>query len=335
LYTNGPFTDLCRGPHAPTTKSIGAFKLMSVAGAYWRGDSKRTMLTRIYGTAFFSKAQLEEYLELIERAKERDHRKLGKELGLFMFSESRPAVRSGSRLARRSGTRWRSWRDGTWQRGYMEVKTPQIYDAELWKHLRPLGQVPREHVHFTRSRGGEMGVKPMNCPGHVHLYGSQRHSYRDLPVRYAEPGCCTATSPPARSTACCVCAHFAQDDGHIFCTEEQVEDEVQALPGDGFATYALFGFEPRLELSTRPEKRIGTDEMWDHAEARCSGARAQRAPVRAWPGRRRLLRPQDRHAHDRLAGALLAAGHGAARLLDARALRSGATPARTTPSTAR
>ena len=188
LYTNGPFTDLCRGPHAPSTKSVGAFKLTSVAGAYWRGDSTRTMLTRIYGTAFFSKAQLEEYLERVERAKERDHRKLGKELGLFMFSDVSPGAAfwlpPGAAI-------WNQLvavsREMGRARATNEVKTPLIYDAELWKTSGHWGKY-RKNMFTVKVEEREMGVKPMNCPGHAHLYASQRHSYRDLPVRYSEPG---------------------------------------------------------------------------------------------------------------------------------------------------
>jgi len=188
LYTNGPFTDLCRGPHAPTTKSVGAFKLNSVAGAYWRGDSSRTMLTRIYGTAFFSKAELSEHLARLEQAKARDHRKLGRELGLFTFSELSPGAAfwlpAGTSvfnalvgLSRRMGR----------ERGYSEVKTPQIYDAELWRTSGHWGKY-REHMFTLDVEGREMGIKPMNCPGHAHLFSTSRHSYRDLPVRYSEPG---------------------------------------------------------------------------------------------------------------------------------------------------
>ena len=199
LYTNGPFTDLCRGPHAPTTKSVGAFKLTSVAGAYWRGDSTRTMLTRIYGTAFFSKAQLEEYLERVELAKERDHRKLGKELGLFTFSDVSPGAAFWLPPGRRSGTSsWRSRARWARERGYEEVKTPLIYDAELWKTSGHWGKY-RKNMFTVKVEEREMGVKPMNCPGHAHLYASQRHSYRDLPVRYSEPGLLHRNEPSGRA----------------------------------------------------------------------------------------------------------------------------------------
>ncbi len=272
LYTNGPFTDLCRGPHAPTTKSVGAFKLLSVAGAYWRGDSTRTMLTRIYGTAFFSKAQLEEYLERVEQAKERDHRKLGKELGLFMFSDVSP----GAAFWLPPGTAiWNQLvavsREMGQERGYEEVKTPLIYDAELWKTSGHWGKY-RKNMFTVQVEEREMGVKPMNCPGHAHLYAAQRHSYRDLPVRYSEPGLLHRNEPSGVLHGLLRVRHFAQDDAHIFCTEEQVQEEVRGCLEMTFATYELFDFEVRLELSTRPDERIGTDEMWDKAEEKLKNA---------------------------------------------------------------
>jgi threonyl-tRNA synthetase len=272
LYTNGPFTDLCRGPHAPTTKSVGAVKLLSVAGAYWRGDSTRTMLTRIYGTAFFSKAQLEEYLERVEQAKERDHRKLGKELGLFMFSDVSP----GAAFWLPAGTAmWNALvavsRKMGQERGYTEVKTPLIYDAELWKTSGHWGKY-KENMFTVKVEEREMGVKPMNCPGHAHLFKSQRHSYRDLPVRYSEPGLLHRNEPSGVLHGLLRVRHFAQDDAHIFCTEEQVGEEVKGCLEMAFATYGLFDFDVRLELSTRPEQRIGSDEMWDKAEGELENA---------------------------------------------------------------
>jgi threonyl-tRNA synthetase len=266
LYTNGPFTDLCRGPHAPSTKTVGAFKLNSVAGAYWRGDSTRTMLTRIYGTAFFTKAELEEHLERIEQAKARDHRKLGRELGLFAFSEVSPGAAfwlpAGTgvfnelvAVSRRMGA----------ERGYSEVKTPQIFDSELWKTSGHWGKY-RENMFTLQVEGREMAVKPMNCPGHCQLFSLSRHSYRDLPVRYSEPGLLHRNEASGVLHGLLRVRHFAQDDGHIFCTEEQVQEEVRGCLEMAFATYKLFDFDVSLELSTRPEQRVGTDEMWDRAE---------------------------------------------------------------------
>jgi threonyl-tRNA synthetase len=266
LYTNGPFTDLCRGPHAPTTATVAAFRLASVAGAYWRGDSSRTMLTRIYGTAFFSKADLEAYLERIEQAKARDHRKLGRELGLFAFSEVSPGAafwlpagtsifNSLVEVSREMGR----------TRGYTEVKTPQIFDAELWKTSGHWGKY-RENMFTLQIDEREMAIKPMNCPGHAHLFSMHRHSYRELPVRFSEPGLLHRYEASGVLHGLLRVRHFAQDDGHIFCTEEQVQDEVSGCVRMAFDTYALFDLEVRLELSTRPAERLGSDEMWDRAE---------------------------------------------------------------------
>jgi len=266
LYTNGPFTDLCKGPHAPTTKRVGAFKLLSVAGAYWRGDSTRTMLTRIYGTAFFSKAQLEEYLERVERAKERDHRKLGKELGLFMFSDLSP----GMPFWQPAGTHiWNEltglWRRENVARGYTEVRTPILYDVGLWKQSGHWDKF-RENMYFTEVEGRQMGLKPMNCPAHVQLYKDEPRSYRDLPIRYAEQGLVHRHEPSGTLHGLLRVRSITQDDGHIFCTAEQIEEEVLRCLDFGYDLYSLFGFEPRVELSTRPENRLGSDETWDHAE---------------------------------------------------------------------
>jgi threonyl-tRNA synthetase len=275
LYTNGPFTDLCRGPHAPSTATVKAFRLGSVAGAYWRGDSTRTMLTRIYGTAFFSKKALEEHLERIEQAKARDHRKLGRELGLFTFSEVSPGAAFGLPagtsvynelvgLSRRMGS----------ERGYSEVKTPLIFDSELWKTSGHWGKY-REHMFTLAVEDREMAVKPMNCPGHCQLFATMRHSYRDLPLRYSEPGLLHRNEPSGVLHGLLRVRHFAQDDGHIFCTEEQVQEEVRGCLEMAFATYALFDFDVRLELSTRPEQRIGDDELWDRAELKLTQALEQ------------------------------------------------------------
>jgi threonyl-tRNA synthetase len=274
LYTNGPFTDLCRGPHAPSTKAIGAFKLSSVAGAYWRGDSSRTMLTRIYGTAFFSKAELEAHLQRLEQARARDHRKLGRELGLFTFSEVSPGAAfwlpAGTTVFNELVAVSRSMGR---ERGYTEVKTPQIFDSELWKTSGHWGKF-RENMFTLQVEGREMGVKPMNCPGHLHLFGTQRHSYRDLPVRYSEPGLLHRNEASGVLHGLLRVRHFAQDDAHIFCTDEQVQDELAGCLQMLFDTYAMFDFDVRLELSTRPEVRSGSDEMWDHAEDQLAKALA-------------------------------------------------------------
>jgi threonyl-tRNA synthetase len=272
LYTNGPFTDLCRGPHAPSTKTVGAFRLQSVAGAYWRGDSTRTMLTRIYGTAFFSKADLEEHLERLEQARARDHRKLGRELDLFQFSELTP----GAPLWKPAGMAvWNAlldlWREENRARGYEEVKTPILFDVDLFKQSGHWEKY-RENMYFTEVDERPMGLKPMNCPAHIQIYKDARRSYRDLPIRYSEAGLVHRHEPSGVLHGLLRVRHITQDDAHIFCTEQQVQEEVVQCLRFGFHLYELFGFQPRLELSTRPAQRIGSDEMWDRAEGALEGA---------------------------------------------------------------
>ena len=272
LYTNGPFTDLCRGPHAPTTKTVGAFKLNSVAGAYWRGDSSRTMLTRIYGTAFFTKAELDEHLERLEQARLRDHRRLGRELELFMFSELSP----GGPFWKPAGMAiWNAltelWRNENRSRGYEEVRTPILYDVELFKQSGHWDTY-REHMYFTDVEERPMALKPMNCPAHILIYKDNRRSYRDLPIRYSEAGLVHRHEPSGVLHGLMRVRHITQDDAHIFCTEDQVQEEVVHCLRFAFFLYELFGFEPRLELSTRPPKRIGSDDMWDRAEGALAGA---------------------------------------------------------------
>lgn len=270
LYTNGPFTDLCRGPHAPTTKKIGAIKLLSVAGAYWRGDSTRTMLTRIYGTAFFSKKELAEHLELLEQAKARDHRKLGKELGLYYFTDASPGsafwTPAGTTIFNQLVALSREMGD---VRGYTEVKTPQLYDASLWKTSGHWDKY-RDDMFLT-STGDErpMGFKPMNCPGHYELYTQTRWSYKDLPVRFSEPGLLHRNELSGTLHGLMRVRQFCQDDAHLFVTEDQLLDEITACIEFAKATYDLFGFtedDIKYELSTRPDNRLGTDEQWDLAE---------------------------------------------------------------------
>jgi threonyl-tRNA synthetase len=267
LYTNGKFTDLCRGPHTPSTKRIGAFKLQSVAGAYWRGDADRQMLTRVYGTAFFKPKDLEEYLKQLEEARARDHRKLGQELKLFFLSDLSP----GSPFWQPNGMAlWNElttlWREENAKRDYHEVKTPILLDVELWKRSGHWDQY-RDNMYFTEVEGRTMGLKPMNCPAHVQIYKSERRSYRDLPIRYSEAGLVHRHEPSGTLHGLLRVRHITQDDAHIFCTEEQIPQEVQRCLDFGFAIYDRFGFEPRLELSTRPAKRVGSEEMWDRAEA--------------------------------------------------------------------
>jgi threonyl-tRNA synthetase len=267
LYTNGPFTDLCLGPHSPSTKRIKAFKLQSVAGSYWRGDARRQMLTRVYGTAFFSARDLDAYLEQLERARANDHRRLGPQLGLFGFSDTAPGMtfwypagtqvfNSLVNLSREMGA----------PRGYTEVKTPLLFDSSLWKTSGHWDKY-REHMFVTESADTPMALKPMNCPGHAQLYSMRPHSYRDLPVRYSEPGLLHRNEPSGTLHGLLRTRHFVQDDAHIFCTEDQIQEEVAACLEFGFAIYEIFALDVRLELSTRPDQRIGSDALWDHSEA--------------------------------------------------------------------
>src|SRR5215211_5297643 len=276
LYTNDGFTDLCRGPHAPDTGRIKAFKLLSLAGAYWRGDASRQMLTRIYGTAFHSKAELDAHLERLEQARARDHRRLGRELGLFMFSELSPGMPfwlpDGMVVLNELTELWR--RENA-ARGYREVRTPILYDVDLFKSSGHW-DVYRENMYFTEVEERAMGLKPMNCPAHIQLYKDARRSYRDMPIRYSEAGLVHRHEPSGTLHGLLRVRHITQDDAHIFCTEEQIAEEVNRCLDFGYAIYDTFGFEPRLELSTRPEKRIGAEEMWDRAEAALEDALVQR-----------------------------------------------------------
>jgi threonyl-tRNA synthetase len=267
LYTNGPFTDLCRGPHAPSTKRIKAFKLQSVAGAYWRGDSSRPMLTRVYGTAFFSTNDLKDHLERLDRARANDHRVLGPQLGLFTFSDVAP----GSAFWLPAGTQVFNElvnlsREMNRERGYTEVKTPQLYDSSLWTTSGHWDKY-RANMFVTESEDRAIAIKPMNCPGHAHLYSLRRHSYRDLPVRYFEPGLLHRNEPSGTLHGLLRVRHFTQDDAHIFCTEDQIQAEIAGCLELAFATYWIFGLDVRVELSTRPEQRIGDDTLWDRSEA--------------------------------------------------------------------
>jgi threonyl-tRNA synthetase len=272
LYRNGPFTDLCRGPHAPSTGRIKAFKLLSLAGAYWRGDERNKMLTRIYGTAFLSQKELERHLEMLEQARARDHRRLGPQLGLFMLRDEAPGMPfylpHGVTVVNEIQ---RVVREQLLRRGYQEIRTPQILDVELWKRSGHWENY-RENMFFTQSGEGEdrrqYAVKPMNCPGACLVFGSQRHSYRDLPLRLAEFGLCTRNEREGVLHGLLRVRAFTQDDGHVYCTEDQIVGEVRDITEAIDELYALFGFDDvRVELSTRPEKSIGTDEQWDMAEA--------------------------------------------------------------------
>jgi threonyl-tRNA synthetase len=268
LYRNGPFEDLCRGPHGPSTGRIKAVKLSSVAGAYWRGDEKRQMLTRIYGTAFFSKKDLDAHLERIEQARARDHRRLGPQLGLFMLREEAP----GMPFWLPNGTTLLHLIEAEVQaqlrkRGYQEIATPQVLDEELW-HRSGHWDNYRDDMYFMEADGRRLALRPMNCPGACLVFDSERHSYRELPLRLAEFGRVSRNEREGVLHGLLRVRAFTQDDAHVYCTEEQITDEVASICEAIDELYARFGFEGvRVELSTRPEKSMGSEEQWEKAEA--------------------------------------------------------------------
>ena len=268
LYTQGDFTDLCRGPHVPSTGRLKAFKLTSLAGAYWRGSEQNEMLQRIYGTAFPSPKELKQHLALLEEAKRRDHRKLGRELDLFSFHPEAPASPffhpKGAIVYNQLIAYIRRLYD---RFGYSEVVTPQILDVELWKRSGHYDNY-RENMYFTEADERAMAVKPMNCPSHCLLFSGGTRSYRDLPLRLADFGRLHRYERSGVTAGLTRVRSFAQDDAHIFCTPDQIESEVSRVIDMLFATYDLFGFaERRIYLGTRPEKSIGDAAMWERAEA--------------------------------------------------------------------
>jgi threonyl-tRNA synthetase len=269
FYTQGDFTDLCRGPHLQDSGPIKALKLTSLAGAYWRGDEHNTQLTRIYGTAFFSQDDLDTYLEQLEEARRRDHRRLGVQLDLFHLSEHSP----GSPFWHPRGmVIWNVLEDlrrrENARRGYSEVKTPRLYDIETYITSGHYENY-EENMFFVEGHEDEkrLALKPMNCPGHMLLFGSRLRSYRDLPLRYAESSTLHRDERGGTLHGLLRVKHITQDDAHVFVTEEQIQPEIDAMIEFASDLYDLFGVKPRAELSTRPEKRLGTDEQWDHAEA--------------------------------------------------------------------
>jgi threonyl-tRNA synthetase len=268
LYREGDFIDLCRGPHVPSTGKLKVFKLMKVAGAYWRGDSKNEMLQRIYGTAWATKQEQDAYLHMLEEAEKRDHRKLGRELDLFHFQDEGPGLvfwhPKGWVLWQQVEQYMRKvYRDN----GYQEVKAPQILDLSLWKKTGHWDNY-RENMFTTESENRVYGLKPMNCPGHVQIFNANLHSYRELPLRYGEFGQCHRNEPSGSLHGMMRVRGFTQDDGHIFCTEDQLQDECASFTALLQKVYADFGFtEVLYKVATRPEKRIGSDESWDKAEA--------------------------------------------------------------------
>jgi len=273
LYTQGDFTDLCRGPHVSSTGKLKIFKLLKVAGAYWRGNSNNEMLQRIYGTAWSTQEQLDAHLFKLEEAEKRDHRKLGRKLDLFHSQEESP----GMVFWRPKG--WELWQQveqymrGVYKNnGYQEVKCPQILDVSLWKKSGHWDNF-RENMFFTASENREYAVKPMNCPGHVQIFNSGLRSYKDLPLRYGEFGGCHRNEPSGALHGLMRVRAFTQDDGHIFCTQEQIEKEVVDFHRLALKTYADFDFKDiEIKLALRPEQRLGDDATWDHAEAALRGA---------------------------------------------------------------
>ena len=268
LYKNGPFEDLCRGPHGPGTKKIKVIKLNSVAGSYWRGDENREQLTRIYGTAFFNKEDLADYLEKIEQAKARDHRRLGPQLNLFMLREEAPGMPfwlpNGTVLLELIEKEVRQQLD---KHGYQEIATPHVMDEELW-HRSGHWENYVDDMYFMEVDDRRFALRPMNCPGACLVYGHERHSYRDLPLRLAEFGRVTRNEREGVLHGLLRVRAFTQDDAHVYCTEDQIEGEVTDICNSIDELYSRFGFEDvSVELSTRPEKSLGSDELWEKAEA--------------------------------------------------------------------
>ena len=273
LYSQGNFTDLCRGPHVPTTSRLKVFKLMKLAGAYWRGDSHNEMLQRIYGTAWTKKEDQDAYLRRLEEAEKRDHRKLGKQLELFHIQEEAP----GMVFWHPKG--WVIWqqveqymREILRNNGYLEIRTPSVLDKGLWERSGHWENF-RENMFITQSEEREFAVKPMNCPGHVQVFKQGLKSYRELPLRLAEFGSCHRNEPSGALHGIMRVRAFTQDDAHIFCAESQVQDEAVRFIDLLQKVYSGFRFQEVLvKLSTRPEKRVGSEEQWDKAEAALQSA---------------------------------------------------------------
>ena len=286
LYSEGGFTDLCRGPHVPSTGKLKHFKLMKVAGAYWRGDHRNEMLQRIYGTAWATKEDLQQYLTMLEEAEKRDHRKLGRELDLFHIDEHSP----GTVFWHPKG--WTLWQEVEQymrqvyrDNGYLEVKGPQILDQGLWEKTGHWDKY-RENMFVTESEKRDYALKPMNCPGHLIIFNQGIKSYRDLPLRFGEFGQCHRNEPSGGLHGIMRVRAFTQDDGHIFCTQEQIQAEVIAFTTLLQKVYKDFGYTDIIyKLSTRPEKRIGSEESWDKAEnALAEGLKASGCDFQYLPG---------------------------------------------------
>lgn len=277
LYRQGDFEDLCRGPHVPNTGKLKVFKLMRVSGAYWRGDTKNQQLQRVYGTAWANKKDLEAYLHRLEEAEKRDHRKIGKALDLFHLQEEGP----GMVFWHNNG--WIIWkevenyiRERLRKANYQEVRTPQVIDLSLWERSGHWGKYS-PNMFTTESENRKYAIKPMNCPCHVQIFNTGLHSYRDLPLRMAEFGSCHRNEPSGALHGIMRVRGFTQDDAHIFCTEDQVQDEVVSFIDLLYSVYQDFGFdEVIIKLSTRPEQRIGSDDMWDRSEKALADALTQK-----------------------------------------------------------
>jgi threonyl-tRNA synthetase len=272
IYEQGDFVDLCRGPHLQNAEPIKAVKLLSLAGAYWRGDENRPQLTRVYGTAFFDQEDLQAYLQQLDEAKRRDHRRLGRELDLFHFDEHSP----GSPIWHPRGmVIWNTLEElrqrENSRRGYLEVKTPLLYDTELWE-ISGHWEKYRDNMFLIEQAEKTYGLKPMNCPGHLLLFGSQIRSHRDLPIRYAEASTLHRNEPSGTLTGLLRVRHVTQDDAHIFCTREQIEEEILGCLDYAAYLYDVFGMEAQFELSTRPENKLGSDEEWDFTERALASA---------------------------------------------------------------
>ena len=301
LYAQGDWIDLCRGPHVPNTNKLRAFKLMKVAGAYWRGNSDNEMLQRVYGTAWLNDKDLKAYLTQIEEAEKRDHRKLGKQLDLFHMQEEAPGLvfwhpKGWSIWQVVEQHMRRVYRDS----GYQEVRCPQVLDVSLWQKSGHWDNY-KENMFFTESEKRTYALKPMNCPGHVQVFNHGLHSYRDLPIRYGEFGACHRNEPSGALHGILRVRGFTQDDGHIFCTEDQIESEVTAFHRQAMQVYADFGFTGvQLKIALRPEPRLGDDATWDKAEnALRSALRAAGVEWQELPGEGAFYGPKiEYHLHD-------------------------------------
>src|SRR5690349_5816329 len=301
LYYHEEYVDMCRGPHVPNTRFLKAFKLTRISGAYWRGDAKNEQLQRIYGTAWADKKQLDAYIQRVEEAEKRDHRKLGKQLDLFHMQDEAPG------LVFWHPKGWAIWQvveqymRGVYrQSGYQEVRCPAILDVSLWQKSGHWDNY-KDNMFFTESEKRTYAVKPMNCPGHVQVFNSTLHSYRDLPIRYGEFGACHRNEPSGALHGILRVRGFTQDDGHIFCTEDQIESEVTAFHQQAMQVYADFGFQDvQLKIALRPEPRLGDDATWDKAEnALRSALRAAGVEWQELPGEGAFYGPKiEYHLND-------------------------------------